>query len=212
MSRLIKKSTSSVFAQWQTIYCSLMLLLVVFFVMLTAYSSIDKERMMRLEVIKKIAPSSAAKPPDIEQAMQSFRQMTADSGMRDVFSIQKTETGFKAVIPNPVLFASGAATLNESVHPILDVIIATARKNGLAIQVEGHTDNLPIGTASFPSNWELSTMRAVNILRYMQAKGDIPSNRLVAVGFAEYQPLADNNNPEGREKNRRIEILFRRAI
>ena len=211
MAKRIKSSDGTVAAQWQTIYCSLMLLLVVFFVMLMAYSSIDNERMMRLQVIKKIDPPAIAKPPGLEQAMQTFQQITSDSGMSHFFSIQKTETGFKAVIPNPVLFASGDATLTEAIYPILDVIITTARNNDLAIQVEGHTDNRPIGTASFPSNWELSAMRAVNILRYMQTKGGIPSNRLVAIGFAEYQPVADNNTPEGREKNRRIEIIFRRA-
>jgi chemotaxis protein MotB len=211
MFRRIRLSNGEGVEQWQTVYCSLMLLLLVFFVMLTTYSSIDNERMMHLQVIRKADPPATAKPPGMDQAMQSFQQMTHDSGMKDVFSIQKTEAGFKAVIPNPVLFSSGDATLNEAIYPILNVIITTARNNDLAIQVEGHTDNRPIGTASFPSNWELSTMRAVNILRYMQTKGGIPSNRLVAIGFAEYQPVAGNDSPEGREKNRRIEIIFRRA-
>jgi chemotaxis protein MotB len=188
-----------------------MLLLVVFFVMLTAFSSIDSERMMRLKITQKVEPVTPAPPQGMSQAMQAMQQMTNDSGMKNVFSIQKTEAGFKAVIPNPVLFASGDATLSEAIYPILDGIITIVRRNDLAIQVEGHTDNLPIETARFPSNWELSTMRAINILRYMQSGGGIPSNRLVAIGFAEYRPVADNDSPEGRGKNRRIEIIFRRA-
>jgi chemotaxis protein MotB len=188
-----------------------MLLLVVFFVMLIAYSSIDNERMMRLKITQKFEPVTPAPPQGMGKAMQALQQMTNDSGMKNVFSIQNTEAGFKAVIPNPVLFASGDATLNEAIYPILDGIITIARNNDLAIQVEGHTDNLPIETERFHSNWELSTMRAVNILRYMQSGSGIPSNRLVAVGFAEYRPVADNDSPEGRGKNRRIEIIFRRA-
>ena len=211
MIRRIRTSNDDEIPQWQTIYCSLMLLLVVFFVMLTAFSSIDSERMMRLKITQKVEPVTPAPPQGMSQAMQALQQMTNDSGMKNVFSIQKTEAGFKAVIPNPVLFASGDATLSEAIYPILDGIITIVRRNDLAIQVEGHTDNLPIETARFPSNWELSTMRAINILRYMQSGGGIPSNRLVAIGFAEYRPVADNDSPEGRGKNRRIEIIFRRA-
>lgn len=209
MFRRIRTETDQGTAQWQTIYCSLMLLLVVFFVILTAYSSIDSERMTHLQVIKKVDPAATVSPSSMDQAMQSLQQMTHDSGAD--FLIQKTPEGFKAVIPNPVLFASGEASLNETIYPILEGIVAIARDNDLAVQVEGHTDNVPIETQKFPSNWELSTMRAVNILRYMQTSGGVPANRLVAVGFAEYRPVADNSTPEGRRENRRIEIIFRRA-
>jgi chemotaxis protein MotB len=80
----------------------------------------------------------------------------------------------------------------------------------LSIAVEGHTDNLPIHTEKYPSNWELATMRAINILRYFQQQG-IPPARLSAIGFADYRPAAGNDTPEGRQKNRRIEILFKAA-
>jgi chemotaxis protein MotB len=209
-----RRKTSPVeeISQWQTIYCSLILLLVVFFVMLIAYSSIDSDRMMRLKIIRSVESVTPAQPYGLSQAMQSLQQMTDDFGMKNDLSIQKTEDGFKAVIPNPVLFTSGDATLDEAVYPMLDGIIKIGRYNDLAIQVEGHTDDVPIETGKFPSNWELSTMRAVNILRYLQLNGGIPSTRLVAIGFAQYRPVADNATPEGRRKNRRIEIIFRPAV
>jgi len=197
--------------QWQTIYCSLTLLLVVLFVMLVAYSSVDADRMTRLNVIRSVGTAAPPQPHDMNQAMQSMQQMAGDLGMENVLVIQKTEDGFKAVIPNPVLFASGDATLDEAVYPILDGIIKIARHNDLGIQVEGHTDDVPIETGQFPSNWELSSTRAVNILRYLHGNGGIPSNRLVAVGFSQYRPAADNSTLEGRRKNRRIEIIFRQA-
>ena len=87
-------------------------------------------------------------------------------------------TVLRPLFPNPVLFGSGDASLNEAVYPILDGIIKIAKQNHLSIQVEGHTDNLPIETAKFPSNWELSTMRAVNILRYLQQNGGIPAKKI----------------------------------
>jgi len=212
MVKRIKTSPVEEISQWQTIYCSLVLLLVVFFVMLIAYSSVDSDRMMRLKIIRSVEPVAPAQPHGLSQAMQSLQQMTDGFGMKNDLFIQKTEDGFKAVIPNPVLFASGDAALDEAVYPMLDGIIKITRHNDLAIQVEGHTDDLPIETGKFPSNWELSTMRAVNILRYLQLNGGIPSTRLVAIGFAQYRPVADNATPEGRRKNRRIEIIFRPAV
>lgn len=194
--------------QWQTIYCSLMLLLVVFFVMLIAYSAIDKDRFLKINHVARMAPDVSLPSPDMNQAMQSLKQLSVNLGMNNDFSVVKTQDGFKAVVPNPVLFASGDDSLGEGVYPILDGIIKIAEKDHLSIQVEGHTDNLPIHTGKFPSNWELSTMRAVNILRYLQQNG-IPPGRLAAIGFAEYRPTAGNDTPEGRQKNRRIEILFR---
>jgi chemotaxis protein MotB len=147
--------------------------------------------------------------PDMNQAMQALQRLTTSLGTNSDFTIARTDDGFKAIVPDPVLFTSGDASLNETVYPMLDGIIKIAKHSDLAIQVEGHTDNIPIETVRFPSNWELSTMRAVNILRYLQKSGGIPPNRLVAVGFAENQPMAGNETPEGRQKNRRIEILFR---
>jgi chemotaxis protein MotB len=194
--------------QWQTIYCSLMLLLVVFFVMLIAYSAIDKDRFLQIKNVARMAPDVSRPSPDMNQAMQSLTQLSVMGGINNNFSVVRTQDGFKAVVPNPVLFASGEASLGEGVYPILNSIIKIAERDRLSIQVEGHTDNLPIHTAKFPSNWELSTMRAVNILRYLQQNG-IPPVRLAAIGFAEYRPVAGNDTPEGRQENRRIEILFR---
>lgn len=193
--------------QWHTIYCSLMLVLVVFFVMLIAYSTIDIDRMQRLKIIDK-APA-AATTPGMNEAMRSLQQLIDASGINRELSLERTADGFKAVISSTVLFSSGSATLNETVHAILDGIIEIAKRNDLAVEVGGHTDNTPIATKIFPSNWELSTMRAVNILKYMQQHGAIPSNRLIAVGFAEYRPVADNTTSDGRAKNRRVEIVFR---
>ena len=164
---------------------------------------------MEIKKIAQILPNISQPVPDMNQAMESLKQLAVNQEMNNDFAILKTNDGFKAVFPNPVLFGSGDASLNEAVHSVLDGIIKIAKHNHLSIQVEGHTDNQPIGTAKFPSNWELSTMRAVNILRYLQNNGGIPARRLVAVGFAEYQPTASNDTPEGRRKNRRIVILFR---
>jgi chemotaxis protein MotB len=212
MIRQTKPARVEPLPQWQTIYCSLMLLLVVFFVMLISYSAIDKDKFLQIKKITQTLPNILQSAPDMNQAMQSLKQLAVNLDMNNDFAVIKTNDGFKAIFPNPVLFGSGDASLNEAIYPVLDGIIKIAKHNHLSIQVEGHTDNQSIGTVKFPSNWELSTMRAVNILRYLQEIGGIPARRLVAVGFSEYQPTESNDTPEGRRKNRRIVILFRQEL
>ncbi len=200
--------------QWQTIYCSLMLLLVVFFVMLIAYSAIDKDRFLQM---KDIAQAWCLPSLQSIAGHESGDAIPATIGvcnldMNNDFSVVKTQDGFKAVFPNPVLFASGDASLGE------ERISHTRRhhKNCRTRTIcrfrwRVIRTIIPIHTAKFPSNWELSTMRAVNILRYLQQKRHPCQEDWSAIGFAEYRPTADNDTPEGRQKNRRIEILFRPA-
>jgi len=112
-----------------------------------------------------------------------------------------------------VLFDSGKAEVKNEGREVLNKIA----KNLLnkyperAILVEGHTDNVPIGSelrSKFPSNWELSTTRATSAVRYLQDHGGVASDRLSAIGYSEYHPIASNDTPEGRSKNRRIEIIL----
>ncbi|HLL52103.1 MAG TPA: OmpA family protein [Myxococcaceae bacterium] len=107
-----------------------------------------------------------------------------------------------------VLFASGSATLGKEGKDALGKI-ADAFKNlsGKVIRVEGHTDNLPIASEAFPTNWELSTARALAVVRFLQEKGVDPT-KLAAAGYSQYQPVAENETPEGRSQNRRIEIVL----
>jgi chemotaxis protein MotB len=81
-------------------------------------------------------------------------------------------------------------------------------RTGFEVRIEGHTDDLPIRTVHFPSNWELSTARAVNVLRYFIETVGISSERLSAVGFSEFQPMVPNDSAGHRARNRRVEIIF----
>ena len=75
------------------------------------------------------------------------------------------------------------------------------------ILIEGHTDSMPIRNEKFPSNWELSTARATNIIKYLTETHKFSPNRLSAVGYGEYMPIAENTSPQGRAKNRRVDII-----
>lgn len=112
-------------------------------------------------------------------------------------------------IGSQALFPSGATEVKEEFKPALDQLGEFIKTYNLEAVVEGHTDDRPISTARFPSNWELSVGRASNVVRYFIEQHGIPEEMLQASGYADTKPVASNDTPEGREKNRRIEIIFR---
>ncbi len=111
-------------------------------------------------------------------------------------------------LPNNVLFKSGSANLNpESTEAITPIAAAMSQFSDRRFQIEGHTDNNPINTARFPSNWELSTARALAVVHLLTELGVTPEN-ISAAGFGEFHPRSSNETAEGRELNRRIEIIM----
>jgi len=107
-----------------------------------------------------------------------------------------------------ILFDSGKADVKQDGLAILLKLVPTLQGvSDKAIRIEGHTDNVPIKSSQFPSNWELSAARAINVTKYLQQQGIDPAN-LSAAAFAEYKPVADNSTKEGKAKNRRIEITL----
>ncbi len=107
-----------------------------------------------------------------------------------------------------ILFASGVATVGkEGLSALAKVAEALKNVQGKVIRVEGHTDNVPTTGGPWPSNWELSTARALAVVRALQEKGVDPT-KLAAAGYGEFQPIAPNDTPEGKSLNRRIEIVL----
>ncbi len=120
-----------------------------------------------------------------------------------------TNRGVVITLTSDILFDSGKADIKPEAYPILDKV-AEILKYKIAdrnIGVEGHTDNQPIRYSGWKSNWELSTARAVNVVHYLIKKG-VPPQRLTAIGYGPYRPVADNSTEEGRRKNRRVEIVI----
>ncbi len=110
-------------------------------------------------------------------------------------------------ISSEILFGSGQAELENAGLDVIDRLIPTLAANHYRILVEGHTDNLPIQTERFPSNWELSASRASSVVRYLQLAG-IDATRMSATGYADTRPLGDNASDQGRASNRRVELIM----
>jgi chemotaxis protein MotB len=126
--------------------------------------------------------------------------------------INQREGGLVVDLADQILFDSGAAELNVQGKAVLKKVGESFLKfHDKVIQVGGHTDNVPISPKlleHFPSNWELSTTRATNVVRFLQDEIKIPGPRLMATGFSEYRPSASNKSVAGRRKNRRIEVVL----
>jgi hypothetical protein len=104
-------------------------------------------------------------------------------------------------------FASGDAQMKSTSEAAFDRIAGMLRQRDYRLRIEGHTDNVPIHSAQFPSNWELSTGRATEIVRLLIVRDGFSPDRLSAGGFAEYHPVASNRTAEGRSANRRVDII-----
>lgn len=106
-----------------------------------------------------------------------------------------------------VLFDEGSAIIKADSKQTLDILADELKKNNKQIQIEGHSDNLPVVGGKYSSNWELSSARAINILNYLISKG-VDKTLLSAIGYADNKPVAQNNTEEGRSKNRRVDIVI----
>ena len=123
--------------------------------------------------------------------------------------------GDRFVFQSEVLFQSGSAELGSGgkkqlkqlATTLLDISNEIPPEIDWVLRIDGHTDNIPIRTNNFPSNWELSSARAISVVKYIIEQGISP-NRLVAAGFGEFQPIDNNNSNLARSKNRRIELKF----
>lgn len=137
-----------------------------------------------------------------EQLSQSYQTLIEN----DLITVTGDERWLQIELQSAILFSSGGAVLNEVAESIIGELTATMLEHKNVIRVEGFTDDVPIQTPIFGSNWELSTARATAVVRLMEEQGVDPS-RLAAVGYGEHQPAASNNTEEGRARNRRIVLM-----
>ena len=125
--------------------------------------------------------------------------------------VERLRGQLKVDLVDEILFDSGEAQLKEAGQEVLSRLAGVLAKSDRDIRVQGHTDNVPIRgrlAESYPTNWELSSARAVNVVRFLSETGHLPPERLAATALSEYRPRADNETPDGRSMNRRIEIVL----
>lgn len=128
--------------------------------------------------------------------------------------LQMMEKGLVITVVGDVLFDSGKAKIKTSAYPLLGKVASVLKDNmaNFNVGIEGYTDNVPIKHSNWKSNWELSTARSLSVLHYMVKEKGVSPERLSAIGFGEYRPVASNDTKAGRKLNRRVEIVIQPKV
>lgn len=153
------------------------------------------------------AQASGATGAELREMAADLAAAMQDLVDRDLIRVERNASWIEVEIKTDILFPSGSAEIDPAAIGILERVATILATRSWPVRVEGHTDDRPISTAQFPSNWELSAARAARIVRLLQERGIAPA-RLVVAGLGEHTPVGDNGNPEGRNRNRRVVMVI----
>lgn len=215
---------------WEVVYSGFAMILLCFFIMLSSFSTMQEARVMSFVrsfvdavsilsggvkpgagdvVLNPSAPMVEGKH-ELATLMNDLKKLALEEDLNSEILFQQIPKGLAMRLNDSALFDLGTAEVSSGALRLLGSIGEIIARTDYQIRIEGHTDDLPIRTARYPSNWELSTARAVNVLRHLQTQSKIPPQRLSAVGFSHHRPLFPNDSPFHRARNRRVEIIFLR--
>jgi len=149
---------------------------------------------------------------ELDEQLTELQDALDQEVEQGLVTLEKTESSVIIRIQEKGSFGSGSARLDPGFHEVMARISAVLASKPGKILVAGHTDNIPISTGRFRSNWELSSARAVTVLHSMLRNNNVEEGRIVVQGFADTRPLVNNDSPQNRAKNRRVELILKRAI
>lgn len=149
---------------------------------------------------------------DLQKLQQQLEGYIQQNKLQDKLQTRLTEEGLLITILDNALFDSGSAALKPEARKLATEMAAMLVPHPKQVTVTGHTDNIPISKPEFPSNWDLSVKRAVNFLKILLENKSLDPTKFSATGKGEYHPVASNATPEGRAKNRRVEVAILRNL
>ena len=202
---------------WMMSYSDVVTSLLAFFVLLMAISTIDQQK---IEAIQESIQSEVLKQ-DYEKPFTSLEEkineIIAKQKLENDVFVEADGVGINITFSSSVLYKSGSATLQTKMKPFLAEMaqmIQDMQYKQILVEVEGHTDDIPINTVQFPSNWELSATRATNVVRYF-ARSGLETHKLKASGFSDSRPVSPNivngrGSARNRALNRRVKVSVKR--
>jgi chemotaxis protein MotB len=213
---------------WLLPYSDLMTLLLAVFIVLFAVSQVDTikaqgmsdefsesmmtEKYTQEKMLERLQNESLEESePDFDQMKVLKAQVDAKLQEQNLSDFVKTEISKRGLVislSNAVFFDSGKAEVKEEYKTALLAVAEIVTATGHYIRIEGHTDNVPMHSDIFPSNWELSAARAISVVRLFVTETDASPEKFLAAGYGEYRPIADNSTEEGRAQNRRVDIII----
>lgn len=208
---------------WLATYSDTITLLLTFFILLYSMSVIDSQKLEELSEALQQSLKGEVEITEIENLddlqvqqgntdyedlYEKLENIIQSNNLTDVIKIREEERGIILQLDETILFDSGKADLKSYSTEILDQMTSIIKSVDNDILVEGNADNVPMYSEEFKSNWELSTARAVNVVKYFVSTKNIDPTRFSVKGYGEYNPLVENNTPENRAINRRVDILI----
>jgi chemotaxis protein MotB len=210
--------------RWLLTYADMITLLLALFIILFSISTINKVKLQRL--VRDLGGGfnnidAINNPPNGQTTVTKDELKVMQSQLQQYISQQKLESKVQTqirqngtrrelvitLLTDKALYDSGSAVLRPETKGILNVVNGQLRIRKNDIRIEGNTDNVPIHTAQFPSNWELSAARAVGVARYLVEDDGLSPKRVEVAGYGEFRPRAANDNEEHRQSNRRVDIV-----
>ena len=222
----VKKIQEEASPDWQTIFCSLTIILVAFFVMLCAMATPERGKMVEIRrsfraavsifdgglLFEKgrglILPSPDNSGKDIENIVLPIYELLRGKGLEDKITLRSSREFVSLMLIDSLVFHENSTKLTPAAEKILSFIANIVSGFSDPIVIEGHTDDSLPASRTHRSNWELSAMRAVNVMRFFIESCGIDPQRISAAGFAQYKPFVPNKTDEDRKINSRVEIII----
>ncbi len=218
---------------WMATFADLATLLMTFFVLLLSFANMDVVKFRQMAGSVKDAFGTQVESPgtfeersdtavtiqlseeedrtiDMMQMGERIRKTVEEQELEDKTEISINEDGVTLTVDGTFMFDGGSTKLKPGFEKFLGEIAKIIKENDYPLAIEGHSDNIPIKSSIYPSNWELSSARATSVLRYLIDKYKIPAKRMMAVGYSDTHPLVANDTPQNRAKNRRVEFHFKK--
>jgi len=202
-------------------YADLITLLLGLFIILYAISSIDNNKYQTMMAAISNAFGKGPNPAKVEQGIKSMVAISPTEKLKgdllavidkynysNAMRLEQNERGLTVHILEDLMFAPGKADLGENSKMVLKNLAVILRELPNDIRIEGHTDNIPINTPVFPSNWHLSVARATSTAYYLMLTEKLNPDKIAIVAYADTKPLVQNDTPENRSQNRRVDIVI----
>ncbi|UOQ86317.1 flagellar motor protein MotS [Gracilibacillus salinarum] len=177
-------------------------------------TKVNSEEFMKTEAFDSEASDAVTNTEEVpdtdelDELLAEVENYLNKNDLNNVISATRTDQGVVLVLQESVLFLSGEADILDPAKPFLNKVSKLLSNIPNEVRVEGHTDDRPISSYRYPSNWELSGARASSVIRYILQTGDFNESRFIAAGFGDTRPVAANDSPEGWSINRRVEIVI----
>ena len=197
--------------RWVVSYADFVTMLLALFMVMYAVLRIDNQKLTEFQ--NKMQQTFTTGQSNVTKYQVNQQSTNVEKLLQDNLSqsksvkLIKSDKGLIIRVNNKVIFDEGSAIIKPEAEKTLNEIVKVLTKIDNPVIIEGHTDSTPIKNVKFPSNWELSTARATNIISYIMNQGLISPKRLSAVGYGEYMPFANNTTISGRMLNRRVDII-----